>query len=215
MFKRLIFFYTLLFLIFLGYSCAKRGAHYPTQYMSQEFKDYADFMQGSYWVYVDSTNYGNLDSISLASHSQHVVQAPQPYEIIEDSYNSSKDGGFTAFGGVEGDSGYCNYYILDDALSTKQNVEFFNSDSVGAKEKNDGILIYISFFDTLTIAGNKFKNVKEFHAVLTPDQPAFWAPVATIYWAKNIGMVKEKITYAAAMPWMVKTWELKRYHVIQ
>src|ERR1039458_7765326 len=105
---RLNFFYALLFLVILGYSCAKREVHYPTQYMNQEFKDYADFKAGSYWVYEDSTNHGNVDSIYLASHHQYVLSGITPYETIEDGYYSSKDGRVTAFGGVVKDSTYCN-----------------------------------------------------------------------------------------------------------
>ena len=49
----------------------------PTYYMSQEFKDYVLFPEGSWWVY--ENQYGQIDSINLYSQDTEIKDGKDDY----------------------------------------------------------------------------------------------------------------------------------------
>ena len=100
-------------------SCYK--PHYPalaTIYLSQEYKDYVVFQPGSYWIYQDSANSSERDSINLTNHNDYIE--PQvgrnypPREYFNNLLWSSRAWYLEAKGSVA-DSTHSFYTIDSDA----------------------------------------------------------------------------------------------------
>jgi hypothetical protein len=199
-------------------SCYKR--HYPalaTIYLSQEFKDYAVFQPGSYWIYQDSANASSTDSIILTTHTD--LFQPQenlipPFEYFNDLLWSSKDWYVPANGGcgLGPDSNSICYYSVDSAnIGYSNEYTFFTGTKPGSKIEPDDILYYSQFLDSMSINGIQYKNVKVFKVDLSSVASLSLlnkAKVYEIYWAKNVGVIKSKTSTG-------RVWMLKRYSVKQ
>ncbi len=198
------FLYSLVFLISCGWSCIKPNK--PVQYLSQEIKDYTDYKTGSYWVYQDTKNSANQDSISLIYHNQFIIpgedgaDGPGPSEAFNDTFVSSLNGKFMGSG-----SGSENYYYI-------QYHSWPNFETIYFIPKNGEILdawgnLYLeNSSEHPIIAGKQYYNVKDF--IVNPQGGSnIISPLKEILWAKNIGVIQKTDS--------TTTWQLIRYHVVQ
>ncbi len=179
----------------------------PTQYIPKDFKDYADFKSGSYWVYENTANASDIDSVTITSHVQRVEGQPDglaPCEQITDQIHSSATGNYFASTGIEPDSVYCDY-TLTDATGNHSQIIYFTADHVGEVEMLFGNLEYMDFKDTLSIGNSVYKSVKEFKII---GKPVSSTILPSVYWAKNIGIIRKTTPDG-------KIWNLIRYHVVQ
>jgi len=75
--KHLKCYLLLLALPCLALQCDPDDEQEPTYYMSEEFKDYVLFPEGSWWVY--ENQYGQIDSINLFSQDTEIKDGKDNY----------------------------------------------------------------------------------------------------------------------------------------
>ena len=177
----------------------------PTYYMSEEFKDYVLFPEGSWWVY--ENQYGQLDTVKIIWQEISIKKGkddyPYNYEWLTHHFKTTyyndtiigwggqrdKGNGFPGlyFRGVK----YLNIFPL-----------FFSSKDTGYVLKYNTRLKYLMEKDSLTLNNKTFEQVKIFknltqHYKLEPEK---------IYYAKNFGIIKSELFNGT-------NWELKSYHI--
>jgi len=179
----------------------------PTLYLTKEFKDFTDFKAGSYWIYEESKNSANQDSIAVIFHNQLISPSidgedgPGPFEEFTDTLSSSIDGKFMANAdGMENDYHvqYTNWPNYETTYFTLYN---------GVLQFDDwGNMTLTDSSENLNVAGKQYQSVKEF-TVNPQGGYNVVSPITHIYWARNVGVVEKTISGT--------TWQLIRYHVIQ
>jgi len=180
---------------------------HPTQYIPQDFKDYADYKSGSYWVYENISNTTDIDSVAITYHHQAVEGQPDGLaacERISDQIFSSASGKYFAATGIEPDSVYCDY-TLTDSLGHHSQIIYFTADHLGQVEKQYGTLEYMNFLDSFSVANHQYKSVKEFQII---GKPGATAILTLVYWSKNVGIIRKTASNG-------KVWNLVRYHIVQ
>ena len=177
-----------------------------TDYMIQDFKDYTDFKAGSYWIYQNSTNTANFDSIVVVSHNQFVnssqdePEGPGPFEEFADTLFSAIDGKFTASGNGRNND-YHEQYIN---WPNDETTYFTPINGVILDEWGNMTLSNSS--ETLNIDGKLYSQVREF-TVNPQGGYKVVSPITHIWWAKNIGVIQKIVSGT--------TWQLVRCKVAQ
>lgn len=202
---RLKFFCILLVLPCLALECNpdKDEEEKPTYYMSEEFKDYVLFPEGSWWVYENQR--GQTDTLKIIWQEKKVINSRKFSSKVEGFqhhlYSSYfKDtlfgGGQAPFGG-EGQIGY------NRGLKYNTSYQFFTAKDTGdTYYYNSKEAKYIREIDTFCIKKIVYKDVKVFKTFQKkyPQQPK------RIYWAKDVGIIK-KVLFDSTV------WKLKNYHI--
>ena len=203
--KAKLLYYSLFLAVFCG-SCIKPVPPVlrpgPTQYMTQEFKDYTDFKKGSYWIYESNGNSVKRDSIVIISDTQFVENhvLPAPYERFTAILESSIDGRFTATG-----DGMSNDYHIEYPQWPNDETTYFTPIN-GVQLDDWGNMTLTDSSENLIVAGNKYQSVKEFTVNPNGGYKVI-SPITHIYWAKNVGVVQKTVSGI--------TWQLIRYKVVQ
>jgi len=174
--------------------------------MTRELKDYTDFKVGSYWIYRDSTNSADLDSIFLFSHNQFIhpgddgSDGPGPFEEFTDTLFSSINGKFAADG-----NGVNNDYHVKYVNWSNYETTYYTPIS-GVQLDEWGNMTLTNSSENLTVAGTLYQSVKEFK-INSQGGYVVPTPITHIWWAKNIGVIQKTVSGT--------TWQLIRYHVAQ
>jgi hypothetical protein len=183
----------LLGFLFILNSC-KKPEELPTYYIPQEFKDYAVFPVGSYWVYKDSVS-GVLDTVTLQEQTFSIVEQREfgyNYEsLVQVYYYSMEDDLYRAYNRFN-DISFANWELYDI-----YNFHFICAD-IGYIS-GFGNASVESFFDTLIVNSVPYSNV------FCIKWPYYTAPKNYSYWSKNIGLIKKVDT--------TNVWELVDYNV--
>jgi len=185
----------------------------PTYYLTQDFKDYAVFSVGSYWVYEDSAT-SIIDTIKLTSSTTNIVE----YEI-----NSEGDVGFyyeeykalyystffntiyTYKGMIFENNGFDYFYYF---FYNPRIIYFISDIEIGTGYSAGlGVYIYECKLDTVNILGNSYLNVK----VLKNKYPLQGVLHSKTYNSKNIGRVRIEINDTLLGHNYV--WNLKNYNI--
>jgi len=180
----------------------------PTQYLTQDIKDYTAFKVGSYWIYQDSSNTANRDSIILVYHNLHISTHQEPaldggtssFEEFTDTLASSIDGKING-NRVGGEN---DYYVQYPSWPNGETAYFTQTNGVPLDAW--GNMILTNSLESLSVAGQSYKQVKEF-TINLPTGSTVISPITNIWWAKNIGVIKKTVSGT--------TWLLTRYKVVQ
>jgi|ERR1017187_4537284 hypothetical protein len=150
----------------------------------QNFKDYVVYSPGSYWIYRDSANSSNVDSVALTSYTYGQIRVGdkgQDYQqTLSVTYYSTKDKSFTEYGvpGVYGNP-YIN--ITMNAISdTSTSIYFSFLDPFNGDILADG---YVPYPNPMKIKNTVYTNVVEFRDTDPHSNK-------TVYWAKHVGIIK-------------------------
>lgn len=158
------------------YACDGPYRNCPEHYFSPEFKSYATFNDGSWWVYND-TSRNVTDSINLLSqeinYKEDCDYHGEPQEILTQSFYSSFFDPYTYFRECYADNPVCyDHYLLG----------FFRDDlEIG---ESNGFL-YEAKLDSLLVNGNWYKEIMVFSI----------GENFRFYWAKGVGLVKKTFPY--------------------
>ena len=168
--------------------------------LNQNFKDFVCYSPGSYWIYRDSSNYLNKDSVVILANTYKIKEGgekPTKVQTISTRYYSSKDSIYTIDGeaNVYGQSdipglGDCGY------MDTTASVNYFFVDPNG--NPYGGNSYSLSWPGTLKVKNTVYQNVQKY---TIPDYKK------TVYWSKHVGVIKS--IYRGT------TWELDTFVVKQ
>lgn len=178
----------------------------PTYYMSEEFKDYVFFPEGSWWFY--ENQYGQKDSVYLFWKKTKIVKNSKTveynYEMFKQHLTSSFYDSLFGSGGAElaGTKQPSTYF--EGSLENETNVfpQFFTGKDVDYVLPLNNNLKYTQFQDSLKIFDNTFFYVKKFEII---DQEGQQQP-KFIWYAKNVGVIKKEMFDSTI-------WKLKDYHI--
>lgn len=150
-------------------------------YFTEEYKSFACFESGSYWVYKDTAQ-NVIDSITLIS--QRITFNPycnyesNPHEVLYQEFTSSFSSNVKLYV-----SGYAN---LDDEMSYNSQPSF--SFPLGIFIIPEAENEYNYLLDSLEVNGAIYKNIRV-HIEKAPIN----RHKNTFYWAKNIGLIRKVI----------------------
>jgi hypothetical protein len=178
----------------------------PTYYMSEEFKDYVLFPEGSWWVYETSST-SNTDSVYIASIIERSVISDQNTSFkaenfralkISSEYDSILSGGGVLQKGVQ---------TYKEYPENKQGINgeiFFSTSQMdsGRLEPSFKNVKYLGVTNNVKINNITHDSVKIFE-VLNQE---YDSQPHRIYWAKNVGIIK-KVLFDSTV------WKLKNYHI--
>jgi len=200
--------------IFISTTCKKKQ---PPPYvpMTQEFKDYIYFKEGTYWVYKDSIN-GALDSILVLNDTIKfkpwagiikggVAEVEFYAETFEYDVKSFYDDTIYKYNGGVITSNADNNCACQDAHKGSERI-FLYKLNVGQKQNS---IKLTSVYDSLKLKNKYFYDVSRF--VIT-DGFASSIPIKVFYISKNQGIIKREIKISTN-EWQI--WNLIRYKIIQ
>jgi len=172
--------YLVIFILLNSADCSKPGSE-PTCYISEEFKSYVIFNDGSYWVYQDQS--GNWDTVKIIKTEHTIID--NPYTSPRERYNITT--GSTIYGerkyiaqcehvyriGCDNFSKYStNYYSP---------ILFFCCCEEGINYEN---LKYLQQLDSMVVNSSIFYNIKEFESDSINPQTA-----RKLYYSQKIGLI--------------------------
>lgn len=206
---KLRYLFILLFAISLFSACNRNKK--PVQYFDQEFLDYVDFPDGSYWMYVEDGAPWQRDIMQISNYSRGVTYDPDWYdgEIEAMSYN------YTVRGvsvnslcyvwypeGFYGDEDFTpeNVY-LEIYRPSGSELQFFYVDGDTSCRFDMGVTI-VSRTDSMEFNGVMYYDL------ITVRNNGGIAGVGTYEQtrARNIGIVNRKFTDGSS-------WSLKEYYI--
>ena len=213
----MLLFITSTFLYTLN-SCKKDPGEYS---MLTEFKDYAYFKTGTYWIYQDSVSM-QQDSVAVISDTVYFKLTPEGEgrasyeEYFEYKTYSSIDSSIHPYvgfllcnGGV--DSLVCHI------LEVNENIEYAGGyipldkilfHAFMETDKFSDQLIFRETFDTKEIMNLTYSDVVRF-----TDKNHYFAsdsgPHANLFFAKNIGLIRREINITESV------WNLTEYKIVQ
>lgn len=174
-------------------------------YLSEEFKSYVIFPEGTYWVYeeiksgfIDTLN---IEEVSISFGSGHSESHTQ-YESGVIEYNTSRSGLIHGYISPKASIYGCSSY--HDLLTANKNEDFVEIDSVYMGLNlcffcccDTGIVMsigtkYLGMIDTMIINSLVFEKVMNFSNVSYDSLEIFQHPnrARKSYYAKNIGLIK-------------------------
>lgn len=170
----------------------------PTCHISEEFKSYIVFKEGSYWIYQNQS--GNMDTIKIIRQEHSILDSPYNYpsERYTITTESNKDGSKTYFAQSED----LNMILCKSFSQYTTNyyypVLFFCCCDPGSRVEN---LTFQSQLDSIEISGNWFFNVKVFESDSINPQTK-----KTLYYSKYIGLIMYE-------DFNDNTWQIINYSV--
>jgi hypothetical protein len=199
--------------IFLGcllFSCKKEPEFYP---ISDNFKGWFLFQNGSYWVFQNDST-GTLDSVYLTStpKSYRVPGSQKSDPILEAIFVQYHSSFFEAIDVVSGISG--NDYLSVIFFSTTNEILglIYNLPVPGTYSRlylGKGIL-----FQNLLFYPNFELNIKNYNSVYQTrctNINNYRTDTYNFYFAKNVGLIKLSGTWNDT----TRSWSLIRHSVIQ
>ncbi|MCD4680212.1 MAG: hypothetical protein K8S00_07475, partial [Bacteroidales bacterium] len=172
--------YIIIFIILNSADCSKPDSE-PTCYISEEFKSYVIFNEGSYWIYQNQFNI--IDTIKVIKTEHSILDGPytHPFELYNISTISSLIGD-TKFKAKCWDMNYVdctnfNVYSPDYIYS----ILFFCCCAEGKKYEN---LTYLHQLDSIEVDSTVFYNIKVFESDSINPQTA-----RRSYYSQNIGLI--------------------------
>ncbi|NOX46189.1 MAG: hypothetical protein GXO89_04345 [Chlorobi bacterium] len=196
-------------------SCGKKE-YFP---LSDEFKSFAVFPVGSYWVY-EEINSGFVDTMTVKEVSiEYEVRAESNryYEQGYIHYRTRKSGliiGSISNTSPNSNCGYLNSLLLRNSTDTLHSEfldvdnEFFCCCEPGSKSWFNPMFKYSGVIDTVTAGGYKFQNARAFSNTIedTAYLEQFPGTVKISYFAKNVGLIKWE-------QFNGNVWELKEFKI--
>ena len=173
--------------------------------MSEEFKSYTVFPNGSYWIY-EELGTGMIDSVSVLK-TEKIMRKDDSYEfewLVSSNLSSHLNDTVQRLG--RPDFNYRIYVLEELRLSDFLNspIIFFDTSAVGFSNgyAEDFQIKYESFYETLDIQSVAHKDVKVFHHNIQ----YFPYQSQRVFFARNVGIIKRELFNG-------EVWELKRYYV--
>lgn len=204
--------FVLIIIVFLTIGCKKKK-DIPTYYITQDFRDYAVFPVGSYWVYEDSLS-NIIDTIKLTSSTTNF----NTFEI-----NSEGDVGFyyEEYKAIYYSTYFNTNYTYKGMIFERNTFDFFyyffynpriiyfiSDIEIGTGyDAGAGVYIYECKLDSANILGNAYLNVKVFKNKY-PQQGVIHSKT---YNSKNIGRVRIEII--DTLLGYNYIWNLKNYYI--
>ncbi len=161
--------------------------------LDQNFKDFVYYSPGSYWIYRDSANHLNKDSVIVLTNTYKIKEGgekPTKTQTLSTHYYSSRDSIYVidgepdVYGHMEL-SGLGDYGYLDTIAS----INYFFADP--STSPDVGYPYSLTFPGTIKIKNTVYKDVEKFTV------PRY---NKTVYWSRHVGVIKS--TYRGI------TWEL-------
>ncbi len=157
----------------------------PETDFDQNFKDYVYYSPGSYWIYRDSVNHLNKDSVVIVNNTYNIKEEdaaglPAKVQVLTSRYYSSKDSVYTIDGQYNhyGDKdlpGLGDYGDMDTAASINYFFVDPNNNSYSSPPYS------VSGPASLKVKNTVYNDVLKFKV---PDYNK------TVYWSKHIGVIK-------------------------
>ena len=190
-------------------NCKKEPGVY---YIDQEFKEWALFKEGSYWIYINEKN-ATSDSTYIQVPPVEMFLPTDPGEIHHEAIFIEYTSTFiskseiqalqpanptgnltTSMVGIRDNYSY-NYCLSDAMVKTTLQDQIFNCK-------------VIERYDTIILNANRFHNV-----IQTQDSETVNGDycIKNYFFAKNIGLLK----YSIRTSTFDSTWSLLRWNVIQ
>lgn len=206
-FQKIVFKYAILpfMIILLGLAACSKGEdekkENATCYLSDEFKSYTVFNEGSYWIFCNQDSI--MDTITLTDSKFYIDNYPNGYpsEKYQKVLSSSRiqEIGEPFFGVCEDidDTNCRNYNRLGGGFT--RSLVFFCACEEGTRIEN---LTYVNT-DSATINGVLYNEVKFFES----DTTSFYQYTHRfLLYAKDIGLIKYK-------DYKGNTWEIIAYNI--
>lgn len=200
-------------------SCGKKEYFH----LSDEFKSFAIFPVGSYWVY-EEINSGFIDTMTVEKVSIEFevrAESNKYYERGSIHYRTCKSGliiGLVSNTKPNNDCSYINsiflYNSTQNSLDTLNNKfidvgnEYFCCCEVGSKGWFSPMFEYSGVVDTIMAGGHKYKNAWAFENTIEDSIYLEQIPstVMISYFANNVGLIKWE-------QFNGDVWELKEYKI--
>jgi len=185
------------FFLLAGADCSRPGSE-PTCYISEEFKSYVIFNQGSNWIYIDQNQ--NKDTVEIVNLEKSIEDGPYtyPHEKYIITVWSSIRGEEKSFSQCVSNSRIgCDGFSI---LSGRHDLSFFCCCEEGTQE---GTLTSLRLLDSLVISNSMYYNIRVFESDSLSLQVN-----KKLYYAKNIGLIKYE-------DFDDNIWELVKYDVFQ
>jgi hypothetical protein len=179
----------------------------PTYLLSQEFKDYTLFVEGSKWIYqLENTTLFDtlLQTLTIINISKSNKSSYNAEQYLQHQKSSFFKDLIITMGHINPNDFNIDYtkYFHYNAL-TSVVISFFTSENVGEKLFK---ILYLDFKPTFELEGKTFENVKVFE-VLDTAYEGTNLPRKT-YYAKGVGLIRKEL-------WNGQVWNLVEYSVSQ
>lgn len=193
-----------LFFLFSQADCSRKN-DLPVVYLSQEFKDYAVFKKGTFWIY--QNNMGETDTVSITTYESWVTSDDfMVYDIVKmNKYSTIKNKTTKLISDLADNKTKIINNKCSDINWLKDiyhNTYFLCCCEIGSQK---GGLEYIDFIDSLNINGKEYYSIKVFENVSFSNETYV---TTYFYYVKNFGLIKKE------QPG-VFNWELIDYYIIQ
>jgi hypothetical protein len=172
---------SILFILLNNADCS-RSKNEPTSYLSDEFKSYVIFNEGSSWVYGNQFN--DKDTVILISIEHSFIDLPYTYPV--ERYN------FTTTSTINEEKKYLAQCIEGQGIGCSNfsvlSTNYFNPKlffcccDEGFNYEN---LQFVNQLDSLEINDEMYFDVKIFKSDSIDSQS-----LSTLYYAKNIGLIQ-------------------------
>jgi hypothetical protein len=193
----------------------KKGIE-PMYLMSQEFKDYTLFEEGSKWVYQELNN-NWLDTIEIMKQEIKTYNVPELQGNFESFGRTLKSSFFPEItddlisGGTAEFLAYpanaCAYSETYRSNIFATSNQFFSDKEIGATFTIAGgqvFTTYKEYLESYTLGKLTFQKVKVFEMNFEQDSRL----PRKVYYAKNVGLIRKEL-------WNGQVWNLVDYEVKQ
>jgi hypothetical protein len=193
----------------------KKDKNAPTYLMSQEFKDYTLFEEGSRWIY----------QLENSVEKDTVIQVYREYKMIDsrdfgyntDQYLTRSSSSYfkdmvITIGGLDYDNvKISRLRLFYESQLLIESRCFFDNVGIKVGERFHN-LIYEDFKESYKLGNITFNNVKVFNNVEIPrDENTNFSNIKlpkVTYYAKNVGLIRKEL-------WNGQVWNLVDYKVSQ
>ncbi|MFN3403311.1 MAG: hypothetical protein ACK40G_04395 [Cytophagaceae bacterium] len=193
-------------LLYGTFCCNKKKDPKPTYYIDQEFKDYCDFKEGSYWIYERESD-KTIDSLYLFQRAERINDSKRlsynfeeySYQLFTSFYNDTLlNIGVALRGGITSSTQYYLQFYHAAFLIFFSNAS--PGDSIDLTESMKAKYNY--YYDSLQVSGKYYYQVKEFEILIYQGEIL----PRKIYHSPNIGIIKKEDFNGSI-------WQIKRYNV--
>lgn len=202
------------------FSCGEKKEYFP---LSDEFKSFAVFPVGSYWVY-EEINSGFIDTMTVNEVSIEFEGKAESNKYFERGYvhyRTRKSGmiiGLISNTKPNNDCSYINsmflYNSTQNSLDTLNKKfidvgnEYFCCCEAGSKGWFSPMFEYSGLVDTIMAGGHKYKNARAFENTIEDSIyiEQFPSTVMISYFANDVGLIKWK-------QFNGNVWELKEFKI--
>ncbi len=200
-FRNLTFRYVLLTITYLllnGADCSK-SKNEPTCYISEEFKSYGIFNEGSYWIFQDQFN--NIDTVTVKSSIHSIIDGPYsfPMERYEISTISTIRDETRYIAQCVDNQLMCSGFSILETINLPS-IQFFCCCDEGTRYEN---LQYVNQLDSMVINDETFYHIK----IFASDSVNVHS-LSKLYYAEHIGLIQYE-------DYESNSWKLTKHNLSQ